>query len=209
MNKRKIAIISLVLVASVLFLTAGMVLAQTTAQYQGTSSLSNTTSNTTATATGNSGLIPCGGPNNPCTICYMVLMIQNLINFGFKIFVYIGILMIVIAGITYIVSAGSPKMMETAKAFLKNALIGFGVMLGAWIIVNTIMLVLGAKTNLGITEAGNWYTFKCIPQSQLFNQQSSSTSSSSNSSSSSTPTSTGAVNSSSSSSTPASVGSQY
>ena len=120
----------------------------------------------TATATG-TGLIPCGTASNPCTICYMVLTIQNIINFGLKIFVYVGILMVVIAGITYIISAGSSTMMETAKGFLKNALIGFGIMLGAWLIVNTTMIVIGAHTNLGIAKAGNWYTFKCVQKSQL------------------------------------------
>jgi hypothetical protein len=139
----------------------------------GTCQSENCVSSSTSTTSGtsSSGIIPCGGPSNPCTICYMVLTIKNVIDFGFKIFVYIGILMIVIAGIAYIISSGNSSMMETAKGFLKNAVIGFAIMLGAWLIINTVMLVLGAKTNLGITEAGNWYTFKCIQQSQLFNQQ--------------------------------------
>ncbi len=119
-----------------------------------------------------SGLVPCGGRDNPCTICYMILTIQNIISFGLRIFVVIGILMVVVAGITYIVSAGNTGMMDMAKGFLKNALIGFGLMLGAWLIVNTTMLVLGSRGDLGIGIT-NWYNFTCVTQSPLIEQQNS------------------------------------
>jgi hypothetical protein len=102
----------------------------------------------------------------PCTICHMIIGIQGIIDFGFKIFVGVGILMVVISGIMYIISAGQSGMMDAAKSRLKNVLIGFAVMLGAWLIVNVTMLVIGTKSDLGIS-ATSWHTFKCVPQSTL------------------------------------------
>lgn len=118
-------------------------------------------------------LIPCGRTTGtaeemaPCTICHMVLGIHRIIDFGFRIFVGVGILMVVIAGIMYIISAGDQGMMDAAKARLKNALIGFAVMLGAWLIINTTINILArSDLNLGI-GAVKWNEFRCIPQSTL------------------------------------------
>lgn len=117
-------------------------------------------------------LVPCGRNTGtaeetaPCTICHMIIGIQGIIDFGFKIFVGIGILMVVIAGIMYIISAGDSGMMDAAKGRLKNALIGFAVMLGAWLIVNTTMIIIGTQTNLGI-NVQSWNHFSCDPVSKF------------------------------------------
>ena len=118
------------------------------------------------------GLVPCGGTGQDmCTLCHLIIGIQGIITFGFKIMVIIGIVMLVTAGIVYIVSAGNEGMMETAKNLIKNALIGFTLILTAWLIVTTAMWIMGTKETsdkdgvLGIGITG-WNTFTCDSKSK-------------------------------------------
>lgn len=123
-------------------------------------------------AVSQAALVPCGlsqdNPDTPgndesqmCTLCHLVVGVKGIVDYGFRIMVIIGIMMIVVAGITYIISAGNEGMMTTAKGLLKNVLIGFSIILGAWLIINTTMLIIGARSDLGI-GINNWYTFTCI-----------------------------------------------
>lgn len=107
-------------------------------------------------------LVPCGKKSDSgmCTLCDLIIGIKGIMDYGFKIMVIVAIAMVTIAGIVYIVSAGDEGMMGTAKNLLKNTLIGFAVILGAWLMINTTMRILGAKSDLGIGVTG-WNTFTC------------------------------------------------
>lgn len=110
----------------------------------------------------NAALVPCGkkGDSGMCTLCDLIVGIKGIMDYGFKIMVIVAIAMVTIAGIVYIISAGDEGMMSTAKHLLKNALIGFAIILGAWLMINTTMRILGAKSDLGIGVTG-WNTFTC------------------------------------------------
>ena len=111
-------------------------------------------------------LVPCGRSDQAgtademCTLCHFIIGIKGLIDYGFTIMVIVGLAMLVIAGVVYIVSAGNEGMMGTAKSLMKNALIGFALILGAWLIVNTTMWIMGVRGDLGINVA-SWNTFTC------------------------------------------------
>lgn len=108
------------------------------------------------------GLVPCGGNNEEmCTLCHLIIGIKGLIDWGFTILVFIALLAIVIAGIMYIVSAGSDQEMEKAKNMVKQTLTGVAIILGAWLLINTTFLLLGKKGNLGIGVT-DWNSFSCI-----------------------------------------------
>ncbi|MFZ2299668.1 MAG: pilin [Candidatus Moraniibacteriota bacterium] len=111
-------------------------------------------------------LVPCGRSSGtaeeqkPCTVCHLVVGGNGIINWGLKIMTFVAIAVIVAMGIFYIVSTGDEGMMQTAKGGIKAALIGFAVMLAAWLIVNTTLKILTAKVpGLGITSSG--FTFSC------------------------------------------------
>jgi hypothetical protein len=107
------------------------------------------------------GIVPCGGPTDPCTICHLIIGISNLVNFGKNILVTLTIVGIFIAGIMYIVSAGSEKMITQAKAFFTASLVGFAITLAAWLIVNvTIFWIANANPDLGV-GVSSWNTFTC------------------------------------------------
>ncbi len=121
------------------------------------------------------GLVPCGlsvddkdlagDQTGACTLCHLIVGIQNIVSFGLKLLITVAAVGIFIAGVMYIISSGSEEMMKNAKAFLTASLTGFTIVLCAWLIVNVIMWVLSAKTKLGVEEANNWYTFSCSTQS--------------------------------------------
>ena len=112
------------------------------------------------------GLVPCGTGNNPpCTLCHLVVGVKGVIDWGMSVMTFFAIAIIVAMAIVYIVSAGDSGMMSTAKNGIKSTMIGFAVMLGGWVIVNTFMTVLANNTN-AVGHADNWYTFTCDQSSK-------------------------------------------
>ncbi len=112
------------------------------------------------------GLVPCATTEHPepCTLCHLVVGFWGLIDYGFKIFVFVAVAGLVISGIMYIVSAGNEEMMKTAKNFITHILTGFAVILGAWLLIFVVMRYFGVKSDLGI-QAEAWNKFKCNTQS--------------------------------------------
>lgn len=100
------------------------------------------------------GLIPCGGSYGtdeekaPCTICHVVVAGNNLIKWGTGIMAVIAITVLFAMAVLYVVSAGDQGMMQTAKGGIWAALIGFAVMLSAWLIVNTVLSILADTSSV-------------------------------------------------------------
>lgn len=116
------------------------------------------------------GLVPCGrsaddpattvDESKPCTVCHLIIGGKGVIDYGLQIMTFVAIAVIVAMAIFYIVSTGDEGMMQTAKSGIKAALIGFAVMLGAWLIVNTTLRIFSATVpGLGITSSG--FSFSC------------------------------------------------
>lgn len=118
------------------------------------------------------GLVPCGRNSGtaaemaPCTLCHLVVGFQRLVEYGMYMVVTLALVGIFCAGVMYIISSGDENMMTQAKGFLKVSLIGFSVVIGAWLIVNVTMWVLGAREGsdkggvLGINVV-SWNKFTC------------------------------------------------
>jgi len=121
-------------------------------------------------------LVPCGHAadgSDACTLCHLFLGISNILKWGRNILIAAALVAIVIGGILYIISAGNSGMMEMGKNAVKQALWGVAIVLGAWVIVNTSLILVGAQlTDLGIT---NWYnfTFTCDTSSSATTSSSS------------------------------------
>lgn len=116
------------------------------------------------------GVIPCGnGITDPCTICHFIVGFKNLIDWGRNILIALSITSLSIAGVMYVVSSGDPEMTKKAKNLAVNTVIGFSLMLGAWLIINTTFWLFSAKTTTGDStgkyslglEAKSWDTFTC------------------------------------------------
>ncbi len=111
------------------------------------------------------GLVPCGGPEEPaCQICHLWQLFSNVINFMiFKLALPVGVLMIVVAGLMYLISSGEEKRIQLAKSIIFNVLIGVVLIMSAWLIVDTLVKTLADKS----TEAGQviwaWNEFPDCP----------------------------------------------
>lgn len=99
------------------------------------------------------GLVPCGQTTDdaatlnmdeaaPCTVCHIIVAGNGLVQWGLGIMTVIAITVMFAMAVLYVVSAGDQGMMQTAKGGIKAALIGFSVMLLAWLIVNVVLTVL-------------------------------------------------------------------
>ncbi len=121
------------------------------------------------------GLVPCGANTDDpgttyneteqCSICHLVSGVSVLTTYIRDIMVFAALAIIVAMGILYIVSAGNPGMMETAKKGVFASLAGLVIILAAWIIVNTVMFVVfDAESDLGISatfSVTGGFSFDC------------------------------------------------
>ncbi len=128
-------------------------------------------------------LIPCGrnidnknttdiDETKPCTLCHIVLGGQGLVAWGLKIMAIIAITVIFAMGVLYILSAGNSGMMQTAKGGMIASLIGFAVMLSAYLIVNVILTILvdtasPDKPFLNLTATQGYFNFACDIKSNV------------------------------------------
>lgn len=94
------------------------------------------------------GLIPCGEPGPPCTLCHILVIIQKIINFfvGPTGIVYaLAILLIAYGGFRYLIAGGSEAKLTQAKEIITAAVVGLLIGLGSYLIVGTIINVLGGS----------------------------------------------------------------
>jgi len=114
-----------------------------------------------ASTTSTTGLVPCGGPNqNPCTVCDLLVLAQNVLKFAFEIAFLIVVGFIVYGGFRWIFSLGKEENIKAGQRIITNAIIGIVIILAAWIIVNTVFWFIAQA---GGTEEyiGTWYKIKC------------------------------------------------
>jgi hypothetical protein len=98
------------------------------------------------------GLVPC---KNNCTLCHLVLGFKNIYDYLLKLLLAATTLVVVVAGVIYMVSSGDKGMIDKAKSALTYALTAMILGLTAWLIINATL------SALGYTKIGNWYTFTC------------------------------------------------
>lgn len=151
------------------------------------------------------GLVPCGrDADDPttttikedavCTLCHVIVGGKAVMDWGMRVMVAVGLVVITAMGIWYIISAGNEGMMEQAKSGIKATLIGIAVLLGAWLIVHTLLLLLAQETDpsknpiIGL-QVVNGFKFTCDTQSAANTVVSSTTGSTGSPTGSSSPSS--------------------
>jgi len=111
-------------------------------------------------------LVPCGRSSGtaaemaPCTVCHIIVGAKTVIDWGMGIMTYVALAVIVAMAIMYIVSAGDQTMMGRAKEGIKASLVGFAIMLLAWLMVNVTINLLSATID-GLTVSSSGFTFSC------------------------------------------------
>ncbi|MFA6896759.1 MAG: hypothetical protein WCQ96_00515 [Patescibacteria group bacterium] len=113
---------------------------------------------------GSGGLIPCGKYfNDPdtswdeckaCDFCAIPLTLQLVLNYLIKIVGVVTVLAIILGQLIAMTAVGETDVMVKIKSVLGSALMGFGYVLAAWVIVNSILAFIGYTDPLD----GQWYT---------------------------------------------------
>ena len=119
-------------------------------------------------------LVPCGGDKTGsterCTICHLVDGIHGIVQFVVKLIAVTATVVIVIAGVMYIISAGNPAMITMAKTAIKSALIGVIVVLTAFMMITFIVNTVFDNYNSGLkveeggltgSRFGRMWNFDC------------------------------------------------
>lgn len=110
------------------------------------------------------GLVPCGkSVNDPATTwnecnacgpCSLILMMQLIIEFLVKISGVIATLAVIVGGFVYILAGGVPAIISKAKSMIKYSLVGFIIILIAWVVIDSILTTMGYIDPMGDV----WYT---------------------------------------------------
>ncbi len=100
------------------------------------------------------GLVPCGGPNEPpCNnICYVAELIDNVADWLVAISGVLVVLIIIFGGLILVVSGGNAGAKGSAKRFISTGLIGYAILLGAWVIVDTLLKFLIPGSSYGVNN---------------------------------------------------------
>ncbi|HWP61766.1 MAG TPA: hypothetical protein VN495_04135 [Candidatus Paceibacterota bacterium] len=100
------------------------------------------------TSSGMVAIVPCGGAqtdNNglpPCTVCSIAQLAQNILNDAIFVGVFLSAILFAYAGLKMLSTPTSPGQHQKATALFRNVVIGFVIIMAAWLIVNAIMSVL-------------------------------------------------------------------
>lgn len=104
------------------------------------------------------GLVPCGTTvsmgvtTNMCDFDGLITLAQNVINFLiFKFSAPLAAIMFVYAGILYLTAAGNEGKVTRAHGIFWDVLLGFCVILAAWLIISFIVnFFLGSSAPLNL-----------------------------------------------------------
>ena len=110
------------------------------------------------------GLVPCGPgksePNNVCQFCHIFVLFENVVNFFlFQIVPPLAVLMIVIGGIYFFISAGDPNKINKGKGILTTVIAGLIIIYCAWIFINFFFMLIGVSDWTGLS--GGWFEIQC------------------------------------------------
>jgi len=114
------------------------------------------------------GLVPCGRAENdpatawddtaPCTLCHLFVLVKRIVDFAtVDILFPIAVLMLVVTGVFFITAGGDPGKINQGKKILKATVIGIVIVLAAWLIVNTIIVLITPATS----PFRSWNTINC------------------------------------------------
>lgn len=92
------------------------------------------------------GLVPCATERNNkmCGFGDFMMLLNNIIDFIFKYLAFpISALMFAYAGFLMVTSAGSSESRTKAKNIFFDAVVGLVLAAGAWVIVKTLLSIMG------------------------------------------------------------------
>ncbi len=84
-------------------------------------------------------IVPCDGVD--CTVCDVATLAQNVLNTGIFIVIILSALLFAYAGWLYLSNVTTGEA-QRARSIFTNVVIGLVIILGAWLVVYTLMSTL-------------------------------------------------------------------
>lgn len=106
-------------------------------------------------------LVPCDGPD--CRLCDIVTLGQNIITWLIGVMATLCALVVAIAGLKMVTAGGNHGAVTEARNMMTNVVIGFIIILSAWLVVDTIMKMFLDEQVFG-TRYGPWNEIKCVAE---------------------------------------------
>ena len=113
-------------------------------------------------------IVPAQCTSCPCGFAGTMQLAQNLMNVGIALGILIMLFVIIYAGVLFLMSPTAPENREKGKSMFTNAIIGFLIIISAWLLIDTVMKTLynpnatvGGSAKFGpwntiIGETGEW-----------------------------------------------------
>jgi hypothetical protein len=97
-----------------------------------------------AYAAGLVAIVPstCNGVGGCSSICDIAALAQNILNDSIFIAVFLAAFLFAFAGVRMLMSPTNPGQRQKATALFRNVLVGFIIILGAWLVINAVMSIM-------------------------------------------------------------------
>ena len=107
--------------------------------------------------------VPCGGPDQPaCQFCHLVEMGNTIVLWLVFVLTIVAGLIFAVAGLKLVTSGGNPSQKDAAKSMFVNVIVGYLIVLAAWLIIDTLMKGLADQSLIGEDGTlGPWNQIEC------------------------------------------------
>ncbi len=95
-----------------------------------------------------------------CTFDDALIIIRNLFNLIIDVLGPLSVLGVLIGGFLLTISAGNPELADRGRRTIRAAMAGAGLVVGAWVIVNTVISVLVDDSTIFGKE---WFSISTVP----------------------------------------------
>jgi len=95
-------------------------------------------------------LVPCDGVTTKCGLSTVIVLFNTALQFLLYVSPFVAAIAFVIAGIMYITAGGDEGRIKTAHTIFTNTLIGFVILLSAWLVVKAILTGLEVKPEFNL-----------------------------------------------------------
>ena len=90
-------------------------------------------------------IVKCDGTDIPCDFNAFIGLGNSIIKFLIEIGAFLGAISFAWAGWLYVTSGGNPGTIDKAKDIFWKVIVGFILMLAAWLIIKLVIASLGYK----------------------------------------------------------------
>lgn len=109
------------------------------------------------------GLVPaCSG--NSCGTCDLIVMANSIVSWLITMLAVVFAALMVVAGFGLVTSGGNQSALDAAKSKFTNGIVGFIIVLAAYLIVDTFMAALLRSNGGSSTGFGPWSEVTCSTQ---------------------------------------------